>query len=78
MLRQLRAFLHEFDTYSIPTEQPAACRTASTELESKLSYDHVGDLLDSKLSTCTFFTSTQHDLEVPSSVKIGWYTLWQS
>ncbi|KAL3146902.1 hypothetical protein ABBQ38_014874 [Trebouxia sp. C0009 RCD-2024] len=71
VLRQLRAFLHEFDTYSIPTEQPAACRTTSTDLESKLSYDHVEYLLDSNLSKCTFSTSTQHEIEVPSSVKIG-------
>ena len=72
VLQQLQACLYQFDTYSIPTEQPAASRTLSAETNSKITYDHLWYLSNTnRKSICTFSISTDHDFEVSSSVKAG-------
>ena len=70
VLRQLGTFLCCFDTYTIPTDQPAAIRTTNAGvssftsinlgLTSAVTVNHILDLSDSDPSDCTFCIATDH------------------
>lgn len=71
VLIELGAYLHHFDTYSIPAEQAAASRTTGAGVKPDLSFDHLWDLLQSNPSTCTLMISTDDDTYVPPTIKFG-------
>ncbi|KAL3146895.1 hypothetical protein ABBQ38_014867 [Trebouxia sp. C0009 RCD-2024] len=59
VLLPLVPFIHAFDTYSIPSEQPSAFTT--TKVRSQVSGEHIWELSKSQLSVCTFYLSTEND-----------------
>ena len=59
VLTTLIPFIHSFDTYSIPLEQPSAFTT--TKARSQVSGEHIWELCKSDLSVCTFYLSTDND-----------------
>ena len=66
-IRHLGSHLHHFDTYSIPTEQPAASTNLQLATTSAMTYPQVQALSGSAASICTLWvSSTANQAFVPS------------
>lgn len=59
VLEPLIHWIHAFDTYSIPREQPSDLTTP--KIRSQVSGEHIQELCMSPLTVCTCYLSTDND-----------------
>lgn len=68
ILQPLKAFLCQFGTYSIPTDQLAASGPTSADCGSQIEIAHLSDLQASKCSVCTFYITSDHGMPIHQGV----------